>query len=147
MSLNGNLRINTSITNSKDDVDLSTPSEAVSTNISKTLSTGVLWHDTVSLSANQIYTIDVGDDSLSDSFGNTLALSGVTSMYLKAGTSNGGDFTVSGITNSILNTLPALGAGEGFGLLADVDVTTNSKICIVNGVTSGTADIIVTGNE
>ena len=147
MSLDGTIRLASSMSNTLDNIDLSTPNEVVSQSKTKTIDSGVVYHDTISLSANQIYTLDIGNDSLNDVFGNSVAISGVTSLYIAAGATNGGDFTVSGGANAFLNDQPALGAGEALGYLTDIDVTTNSKIYFVNGATSGTVDIIVSGDE
>lgn len=147
MSINGTFRAGVNLSNQKDDVDFSTPSENISQNIQKNITTGKLWHDQVTLSATQVYTIDVNDGSLEDVYGQPLTLSGVTGVYIKADSTNVGDFTVSGIAFSFLNDLPAFGASEGVCFACDIVVTTNSKLCIVNGLSAGLVDIIISGDE
>jgi len=147
MALNGTFRTSVGLTNTRDDIDLSLPSESVSENINKTISTGKLWHDQLSLSASQITSIDLNDGSLTDVYGEAVTLSGITGLYIKADSTNAGDFIVSGGPNAFLNDQPALGASEGLGFMTDIDITSSSKLYIVNGATSGLVDIIVSGNE
>jgi len=147
MSLTGNYRINATLTNTKDNVDLSTPLERVSQSLSKTISTGVLYHDTVSLSASQITTLDFNDSSLNDVYGNSVEISGITGLYLATPTTNTVDVTVSGGVNAFLNDQPPLGAGEGLAFLTNIDITTNSKLYLINGAASSSINVIVTGDE
>ena len=147
MSLTGTFRGTTSLTNTKDNVDLSTPTETVGVSISKTIDSGVLYHDSVTLSASQVYIIDVNDNSLSDVYGNTIAISGVTGLYIKSDSTNTGDLTISGITNSMINTLPSFSAGEGITFMCDIDTSSNSKLCVVNGAQEAIIDIVISGDE
>ena len=148
MSLNGNIRINTSFTNTKDNVDLSTPSESVSEAISRNISatSGILYHDQYTLSASEVYSIDLNDGSLQDVYGQSVMMSGVTSLYIKADATNTVDLVVSGGAGAFLNDQPALSPSEGIGWITDIDVQTDSKLYIVNGVAEGIVDIVVTGN-
>jgi hypothetical protein len=146
MALNGRINLATSLTNTKDNVDLSTPTETVAPNTSKAISTGSVYHDTINLTASEVYSLDVGDGSLEDVYGQIVSLSGVTGLYIQAGSSNGGDLVVSGGVNSMLSTQPPLGASEALGFLVDIDVTSNSKLYFVNGATSGSVDLVVTGD-
>jgi len=147
MSLNGSYRINATLTNTKDNVDLSTPSERVAQTLSKTIDSGVLYHDTVSLSASQITILDFNDSSLNDVYGNSVEISGITGFYAAAASTNTVDITLSGGANAFLNDQPALGASEGVAFLTDIDITTNSKLYLVNGAASSAIDIIVAGDE
>jgi len=147
MSLAGTIRVSSNFTNTKDGVDLSTPSEIVAHFLSKTIDTGVLYHDTISLSALEVKILDFGDNSLSDVFGATIAMSGVTSLYVKTDSGNTSNVTISGGVNSFLNDMPTLAGGEGIGFGADINISTNSKLYLINGAVSGAVDIIVSGDE
>lgn len=146
MAATGTLTLNSSIRNTNTNFDLSVPFESVSQTGTKTISTGQLYHDTVDLTADEVYSLDFADSSLTDVYGNALALSGITSLYLKAGSTNTTDIVVSGAVNSMLNTQPALGASEALGFLSDIDITTDSKLYFINGAVSGSIDIVVTGD-
>jgi len=146
MSLNGKLNLNLNLTNTKDQVDLSIPTEIISPFISKNISTGSVYHDTLSLSADQIVSIDVGDSSLQDVYGETISFSGVTSMFFNANSNNTSDVLLSGGVNSIINTQPTLGPSEALGFLTDIDVSSNSKLYFVNGPVSGTINLVITGD-
>ena len=144
MSLNGKITLSTNITNQKVDT-LATASEAVFQNISKDISTGRLYHSQLELSAGLATEINLGDGSLDDIFGDAITLSGVTSMYIKADSLNADTVIISGATNSILNTQPEMAASEGIGFLADIDITTDSKLYFTSAV-SGYVDVIITGD-
>jgi len=147
MALSGNLSLKVGLTNTLAGVDLSTPTESVAETAKQELTTGVMYHDTYSLSNGETLTLNVGNNSLSDVFGNTIAMTTVTGVYIKAATTNTVDINVSTGTTSIFNDLPPLGAGESFGYLADIDVSTNSILYIDNGAAAGAVDIIVCGTE
>lgn len=146
MALSGTLTVRTSLSNGIS-ADLSTPSESVNQTITKTLSTGVLYHDTYALSSSETLALNFGNDSLSDVFGNSIDMAVVTAVYIKAATTNTVDLNVSTGATPIFGDLPALSAGEGFGYLADIDTSTNSILYIDNGAAAGSVDIIVCGTE
>ena len=147
MALTGNMRISASLTNTLAGVDLTTPTDALSTSTSKTIASGVLYHDTATIASSGTLTLTFNDDSLSDVFGNTIAMTTVTGIYIKAADANTVDLTITTTTNSMLPTMPALSAGEGISLLCDIDTSTDSKLNIVNGAAESNVDIIITGTE
>lgn len=147
MALTGTLSARTALNNVLDNVDLSTPAESISQSISKDLSSGVVYHDTATIASSGTLSLDFGDDSLSDVFGNSIAMTTITGIYIKSASTNTVDINVSTGTTSIFNDLPPLGAGEGFAYLADIDVTTNNILYIDNGAAESKVDIIVCGTE
>lgn len=147
MSLTGSLSVRATLNNSLTGVDLSTPSEAVNQTISKSIASGVLYHDTYALGISETLALNFGNDSLSDVFGNTINMAVVTGVYIKAASTNTVDLNVSTGVTPIFGDLPPLSAGEGFGYLADIDTSTNSILYIDNGAAVGSVDIIVCGTE
>ena len=146
MALSGTLSVRTSLSNGIT-ADLSTPSESVNQTITKTIASGVLYHDTYALASGETLALNFGNDSLDDVFGNSIVMAVVTGVYIKAGADNTVDLNVSTGATPIFGDLPALSAGEGFGYLADIDTSTNSILYIDNGAASGSVDIIVCGTE
>lgn len=147
MSLSGNLRVSASFTNTKEGVDLSTPTESVAQSISAAVSAGVLYHALATLSSLEVLALDFGNDSLSDVFGDTIDMATVTSIYVKAGADNTVDLTITDGANSMLNEQPPMGAGEGIGFALSIDASTDAKLYITNGAAESTVEVIVTGTE
>jgi len=146
MALRGKISIGANLNNTKDNVDLSTPEESLSQSLSKgVISTEMLYHDTITLSANEIKIIDLADDSLSDVYGESIGMSNLTAFYIAADSVNEGDFILSGGINAFLNDTPNISASEGLAFLTDIDMTTDSKLYFINGALSGYVDLIVTG--
>ena len=144
MANTGTLLISTSMTNLKAGIDLSTPEEVIAQSTRKRLTGGSLWHDQISLSATEVSSLDVNDGTLTDVYGDEFSLSAVTSLYISAPSTNTGSITVSGVTNSFINTLPALSGGEAVGFQQRIDVTSNSVLALVADV-SGVVDVVITG--
>ena len=148
MPITGKLKNSISMSNTLSGIDLSVPTESVNQFVEKTVSSGVMYHTTIDLADAGTASIDLTDDSLSDVFGNTVAMVTVSGIYLKAASTNTTDITVTTGTNSIFPTLPAISAGEGFSYLSDIDVTTNGKLHFSNGAGAiASIDVIVTGVE
>ena len=147
MSLTGTLAARVTLSNTLAGIDLSTPEESVSQSLSKSIASGVLYHDTYALADSETLALNFGDDSLSDVFGNTINITTITGIYIKADAANTVDLNVSTGATSIFNDLPAFSAGEGFLYMADIDTTTNAILYIDNGAAVGSVDIIVCGTE
>jgi len=147
MSLTGNLNINTSLTQAKDGVDLSTPSEAVNQSAFKALTTGKMFHAQVDLPGDGISGFVFNDGSLTDEFGQTITLSAITSIYAKSDSTNTSGVFLSGGNLSPINSTPELLASEGLMYQSTLDVSTNSTIYVANAAVLLTAkvDFIVTG--
>ena len=144
MSLNGRLNLNSNYSNQKIG-DLSTAVDNINQSASKSVTTGSLYHSQLDLTGGVTLSIDLNDGSLNDVFGDAVTLSGVTSMYFKAGSTNGSDVVISTGANSILNTQPGMGANEAIGYLMDIDITTDSKLYF-DSTLSGYVDVIVAGD-
>jgi hypothetical protein len=148
MSLNGNYRITVSFLNEKDNVDRTVPSERLSDVLAKEIDSGVLYHDSITLSANEVKTLNFGNGSLFDVFGESISLTGVTGLFVNTDEDNTSDITLSGGLSAFLNTQPALGPSESLGFLTDIDITSAPMLYFINGATSGSIiDIVITGNE
>jgi len=146
MALTGNFKTSVALTHSIT-TDLTTPSESISESGSQAITTGRVYHDQKALTASQTYELDVTDSSLSDSFGNTIAMATVKGLYIKADSANTGTVQVTTGVNSWCSVTPTLAAGESFALLADVDVSTNTKLYIEDSGSAGTFEIVIAGTE
>lgn len=149
MSVSGNIRASIALTNSLDNIDLSTPTERVSEAVSKAVSlTGVVYHDEIGLTGCQSYSIDIGDDSLDDVYGNSVGIQTMQGFYVSADATNTVDVTIGGTgVQSAFNALPALSAGEAVSLATNIDVSTDAKIYIQNGDGSSIIKIVIVGTE
>jgi len=147
MSLNGSLKAVVNFTHTKDNVDLSTPSEVVNQTGSKTVRSGSIYHDTISLTADTASVLTLSGGGLTDVFGQSFDISALSGVYVKAGTGNAGDVYLSGGSDMIFNPLPALGAGEAFMFEGDIAISTsNDELTLWPDSTSGTVDVILIGS-
>jgi hypothetical protein len=147
MAISGSVKASIGLTNSLDGIDLSTPSETVNEGISKNLATGVVYHEEKDFTTGLLYGIDLGDDSLSDVFGNAISMTTITGVYIEADSDNTVDVVVTAGVDSFFPTLPALGAGEGFSWAGDIDASSNNKLYIQNGAAAGIVKIVIIGTE
>lgn len=147
MSLTGTLSARVSLNNTLANIDLSNPSESISQAFTKSIASGVVYHDTYALGVSETLALNFGNDSLNDVFGNSINITTITGVYIKAASTNTVDLNVSTGATSVFGDLPPLSAGEGFVYLANIDSSTNSILYIDNGAEAGSVDIIVCGTE
>jgi len=150
MAVTGNIRASIALTNTLAGVDLSTPSEQISESVSKQPGSGcIVYHDELSIATGVQSSLNVGDDSLSDVYGNTVAMVGIQGIYVEADSDNAGDVFIGSATGvqSAIQPLPALSAGEAMSIAADIDVNTNAVIYITNGAATAALKIVIVGTE
>ena len=147
MALTGNIKATIGFVNSLANIDLSTPSETVQQSTVKTISSGVAYHEEKDLTTSQLYAIDLGDDSLSDVFGNAISMTAITAVYIEADEDNTVDIVITTGTDSFFPTMPPLSAGEVFAWGATIDASSNNRLYIQNGAATGKVKIVITGTE
>ena len=148
MSVNGSLSINASVSNSRDDIDLSTPSEKVTENAIKNVTYGKLWHDRVTLLAGDVSAFVFNDGSLEDVYGRTVSLSAINGLYAKAVSTNTSGVFLSGGAGSPINETPILLATQAIAYESDISVSTDGTLYLANSsdALSGEIDIVVIGS-
>jgi len=146
MGLTGHFDASVKLVNTKDGVDLSTPSDTLSQTTRKNTNNTYAYHDTLDILAGSVVALNVNDGSLSDVFGDAIIISGITSVYAKAAVGNLGNIVLSGGVDAFLATLPELNAGEAFLLQSDIDTSAGlDTLYFTSPITSGSVDIIFTG--
>jgi hypothetical protein len=149
MSLNGLFKVNVNMTNVKDNTNLSTATDSLAVAAQKVITTGKIYHDRITLSASEVEILDLGNGSLYNVYGESISLTGVTGLYVRADSTNSNTITVSGGTNSFLATQPAIGAGHSLLYGTNISLSGNTKLYLKNdsALSAQIVDIIVTGNE
>lgn len=147
MSIVGSTTASVSVTQVKNGVELTSPTERINQSAVKNVSVGHMWHDKVQLYAGDVSGFTFNDGSLSDVFGQALTLSAIVGLYVTADSDNSSTVYVSGGAGSPLPTLPVLAADEGLVIQSRIAITSNGTIYLANssGSLSGEVDFVVVG--